>query len=61
MLSRPNVFEILVLIGGVHAEEKRIVGYLVDEDVVHESSVLIQQTGIMRLTLASAGEGVGSD
>ena len=46
---RADVLEILVLIGGVDAEEVVVVGDFVDQDVVHEAAVLVEQAGVMRL------------
>jgi hypothetical protein len=46
---RADVLEILLLVGGVDAQEEMVVGHFVDQDVVHEPAVLVEQAGIMRL------------
>ena len=61
LVQRGDVLEILILIGGVDAEEVVIVGHFVDQDVVDESAVLVQQAGVMRLPDFQLGDGVGGD
>ena len=44
-----DVLEILLLVGGVHAQEEVVVRHLVYQDIVHEAAVLVKQAGILRL------------
>ena len=46
---RADVLEILLLVGGVDAEEVVVVGHLVDQDVVDEAAVLVEQAGVVGL------------
>ena len=46
---RADVLEILLLVGGVDAQEIVVVRHFVYQDVVHEAAVLVKQAGIMRL------------
>ncbi len=48
-IGAADVLEILLLVGGVDAKEEVIVRHLVHQDVVHESAVLIEQAGVLRL------------
>ena len=48
-IIREDVFVILVLIGGVDAQEVVFVGDFVDQDVVDESAVSVEQRGILGL------------
>ena len=56
-----DVLEILVLVGGVDAEEIMIVGDFVDQDVVHEAAVFVEQAGVMGLSEFQLLDGVGGD
>jgi hypothetical protein len=44
-----DVLEILLLIRRVHAQEERIVGHLVHQNVVDETAVFVEQARIVRL------------
>ena len=39
-----DVLIILILIGGIHAQEKMIVRHLMHQDVIHETAVLVEQS-----------------
>ena len=53
-LLRADVLEILLLIGGVDAQEIVVVGDFVDQNVVDESAVLVKQPGVVRLAPSSS-------
>ena len=61
MVLRGDVLEILILIGGVDAEEVMIVGDLVHQDVVHKTAVFVQQARVVRLADFQLCDGVGGD
>ena len=46
---RADVLEVLLLVGGVDAEEVVVVGDFVDQDVVDEAAVVVQQAGVVGL------------
>ena len=48
------MLEILVLIGGVDAEEVVVVGDFVNQDVVDEAAVIVEQAGVVGLAESSA-------
>ena len=56
-----DVFEILILIGGVDAEEIMIVGDLVHQDIVDEAAVFVEQAGVVGLAEFQLVYGVGGD
>ena len=55
------MLEVLLLIRGVDADEDMVVGDLVDQDVVNESAVIVEQAGVLRLTLLEARDIVGGE
>jgi hypothetical protein len=61
MVLRGDVLEILILIGGVDAEEVVILGHLVHQDVVHKTAVLVEQARVVRLADLQFWHGVGSN
>ncbi len=61
MVVRQDVLEILLLVGGVDAEEIVVVGDFVDQDVVDETAVLVEQAGILGLARLETAGGVGGD
>ncbi len=46
---RDDVFEILLLVRSIHANEKMIIGDFVNQNVVDKAAMLVQQPGIMSL------------
>ena len=56
-----DVLEILVLIGGVHAQKIVVVRDLVHQDVVDKTAVLVEQSGIVRLADFQVSGVVGCD
>ena len=56
-----DMLEILLLIGGVHADEYVVIGDFVDQDVVYKTAVLVEQSGILRLANLKLGDGVGGE
>ena len=61
VVVRPDVLEILLLVGGVDAQEIVVVGDFVDQHVVDESAVLVEQARILDLAGLEAAGGVGGD
>jgi len=55
------VLEILLLVGGVDAQEVVVLGDLVDQDIVYEPAVLVEQPGVARLAGLQVVDGVGGD
>ncbi len=55
------MLEILVLIGGVDAQEIVVVGHLMHQDVVHKSAVFVEQPRIVRLAVLQLRDVVGGD
>jgi hypothetical protein len=60
-VERADVLEILLLVGGVDAQEVVVLGDLVDQDVVHEAAVLVEQPGVVRLADLQLVDGIGGD
>ena len=60
-VERADVLEILLLVGGVDAQEVVVLGDLVDQDIVHEPAVLVEQPGVVRLAGLQLVDGVGGD
>ncbi len=48
-LCAHDVLEVLLLVGGVDAQEIVVVGDFVDQDVVDESAVFVEQAGVLDL------------
>ena len=52
---------ILLLVGGVDAQEEVVVGHFVDQNVVYEAAVGVKQPGVVRLADFEFGDVVGGD
>jgi hypothetical protein len=57
----PNVFEIFLLIRGIDAEEEVLIVYLVDQNVIYKTAVLIEQSRVVRLPLFEPRRVIGGD
>ena len=61
MLQVTKSLEIVTMVMGIDAEEVRIIGNFVDQDIVDETAVFVKQAGIMRLPEGESGGGNGRD
>ena len=52
---------VLILVGGVCADKDVAVRNFVDQDVVHETAMIVEQAGILSLALIEPGDGVGGE
>ena len=61
MVAGADMLVVLLLVGGVDAQEKVVAGHLVDQNIVHEAAVGVEQPGVMRLADFELAGMVGGD
>ena len=50
-----DMLVVLLLVRGVHAQEKAILGDAVHQDIVHEAAVIVEQAGVLDLARGELG------